>query len=69
MKTYKVALTRSYFVSIQAENRDQAKIFSEYYLGDCPDLSTEEEQIKKHFSIKQIEMVYNESNEIVEITD
>lgn len=69
MKTYKVALTRTYFVSIQAENEDQAKRFSEYYLGDCPDRSNEEVQIEKNFSIKEIEMVYNEANEVVEITD
>ena len=65
MKTYKVALTRTYLVSIQAENEEQAKRYSEYYLGDFSDLSTEKDQIEKNFSIKEIEMVYNEANEIV----
>ena len=69
MKTYKVALTRTYFVSIEAENEDQAKIFSEYYLGNCPDFSNEKEQLEKNFSIKEIEMVYNEANEIVEVVE
>lgn len=69
MKTYKVALTRTYFVSIKAENKDRALRFSEYYLGDCPDLSPERDQIEKNFSIKKIEMVYNEADEVVAITD
>jgi len=69
MKTYKVALTRTYFVSIQAENERQAKRFSEFYLGDCPDLSKEKDQIEKNFSIKEIEMVYNEADEIVAVED
>ncbi|WKZ22705.1 MAG: hypothetical protein QY305_03500 [Candidatus Brocadiaceae baterium WH-1] len=59
MKTYKVALTRTYFVSIQARDEEQAKRLSEYYLGDCPDLSKEKDQIDMEFSIKEIEMVYN----------
>lgn len=67
MTTFKVALTRTYLVSIKAENEFQAKRFSEYYLGDCTDLSNEEEQIERNFSIEEIEMVYNEANEIVSI--
>lgn len=69
MKTYKVALTRTYLIAIQAENEDRAKRFSEYYLGDCLDLSNEEEQLEKNFSIREIEMVYNEANEVVEVGD
>ena len=62
MKTYKVALTRTYLVSIKAENEHQAKTFSEYYLGNCPDLSDEKEQSEKNFSIEEIEMVYNNAD-------
>jgi len=69
MKTYKVALTRIYFVYIKAENEDRALRFSEYYLGNCPDLSNEKEQIEKNFSINEIEMVYNEANEIVAVME
>lgn len=64
MNNYKVALTRTYFVTIKAENIEKAKMFSEYYLGDCPDLSNEKNRIEKNFSIKRIEMVFNEANEI-----
>jgi len=69
MKTYKVALTRVYFVSIQAETEEQAKRFSEFYLGNCIDLSSEKEKLEKNFSIEEIEMVYNEANEILNEDD
>ena len=64
MKTFKIALTRTYLVKIKAENEDKAKQFSEYFLGDCPDLSDEKERLEKTFSIEDIEMVYNEAYEI-----
>ena len=51
-------------VTVKAESEDRAKQFSEYYLGDCPDLSDEKEQREKSFSIEDIEMVYNEADEI-----
>ena len=69
MKTYKVSLTRTYLVSIKAENEDQAKIFSEYYLGDCPDSSNEKERLEKNFSIEEIEMVYNEADGVVDVVE
>lgn len=64
MKTYKLALTRTYVVSIKAENEDRAKIFSEYYLGHFPDLSTEKDRLEKNFFIEGIEMVWNDATEI-----
>ena len=69
MNTYKVALTRTYMVSIKAQSEEDAKIFSEFYIGDCSDLSCENEQIEKNFFIQNIEMVYNESNETIEIME
>ena len=69
MKTFKIALTRTYLVTIKAGNEYKAKQFSEYYLGNCPDLSNEKEQKEKNFSIKEIEMVYNEANETFKVTD
>lgn len=64
MKTYKVALTRTYLVSIKAETEEQAKRLSEFYLGDCPDYSNEKDRLENKFSIEDIEMVYNEAGEI-----
>lgn len=69
MKNYRVTLTRAYFVSIKAENEEDAKMFAEYYLGDCPDLSSEKNRVEQKFSIEDIEMVDNEATEIVEIFD
>lgn len=69
MKTYKVALTRTYLVSIKAKSREQAKRFSEFYLGDCPDHSTKKDRMEHNFSIGEIEMVYNDAGEIVSVTD
>lgn len=64
MKTFKIALTRTYLVTIKAENEDKAKELTEYYLGDFPDLSDEKDQIEKNFSIEDIEMVYNEAEQV-----
>lgn len=69
MRTYKVALTRTYLVSIKAKNEEQAKRLSEFYLGNCPDYSTIKDQLEKKFLIEDIEMVYNEADEVVDIKD
>lgn len=69
MKVYKVALTRDYLVSIKAENEEKAKRFSEFFLGDCPDLSTEKDCSDNNFHIEEVEMVYNDAFEIVEVID
>lgn len=47
MKTYKVALTRTYLVSIKTENKEQVKRLSEFYIGDCPDRSSIQDRLKK----------------------
>lgn len=65
MKTYKVALSRTYIVTIQAESEDRAKRYSEYFLGDCPDISEEKDRIERRFYIEDLEMVYNEATEIL----
>jgi len=64
MKTFKVALTRTYLVTLEADTCEQAKIFAEYYLGDCPDLSNKKNQKDKHVQFKKLEMVYNEANKV-----
>jgi len=69
LKTFKVALTRTYLVSIKADSEEMAKKYSEYYLGDCQDLSNDKEKIEKNFSIEDIELVYNEANEIFTLID
>lgn len=64
MKIYTVTLSRTYRISIKANNEYDAKLFSEYYIGDCPDLSNTRDQKEKNFSIKNIELVYNEAYNI-----
>ena len=65
MKMFKVALIRTYIISIKAESEESAKSFSEFYLGDSPDLSTQKDKSDKNFAIEDIEMVYNNATEII----
>jgi hypothetical protein len=63
MKRFKVSLTRSYIVTIDAENEQQARKLSEFYLGDCPDLSASDDRKTGKFKIHEIEMTFNEAIE------
>ena len=65
MKNYKVLLTRSYIVTIYAEDIDRAKNYTEFYLGDCPDLSKPKDRKNQNFKIKEIEMALNEATNII----
>ncbi|OGB62286.1 MAG: hypothetical protein A2Y94_00035 [Caldithrix sp. RBG_13_44_9] len=65
MKTFKVVLTRTYIISIKAESKERAKSFSEFYLGNCPDLSTQKDRSDKNFAIDDIELVINNAMEII----
>jgi len=66
MNKYKVALTRVYIVTINAENEEMAKRLSEFYLGNLPDLSNEKDRRTMKFSIDELEMAYNDAPEIIE---
>ena len=39
IKTYKVSLSRAYIVTIKAKDRQKARRYAEFYIGDCPDIS------------------------------
>jgi hypothetical protein len=67
MKKYKVLLARSYIVTIYAEHENHARKYTEFYLGDCPDLSKLKDQRDRKFKIKEIEMTFNEAFESKEI--
>jgi hypothetical protein len=67
MKKFEVSLVRSYIVSICAENKEQARKFSEFYLGNCPDLSKPTDRREYKFKIKDIEMTYNDAVEVKEM--
>ena len=67
MKKYEVLLARSYIVTIYAEHEDQARRYTEFYLGDCPDLSKPKDRIDQKFKISEIEMAINEAFELKEV--
>ncbi|MCZ7611960.1 MAG: hypothetical protein M5U17_17615 [Ignavibacterium sp.] len=70
MKTYKVALTRTYLVSIKTEKkRTSEKAFRNFILRDCPDRSSIQDRLKKKFIIEDIEMIYNEAEEVLDVED
>jgi len=67
MKKYRVLLSRTYIVDIQAENKEEACRNVEYYLGDCEDLSTENDRKKDNFLIDTIEPAINDAFEVTEV--
>ena len=69
MKTYKVLLTRSYVVYIDAKNEDDARRYSEFFIEDAKDCSTEKEQRKHHFKIGEMEIMMNEAFDAEEVKE
>ena len=67
MKKYELLLTRSYIVTVYAQDKDKACKCAEFYLGDCPDLSRPKDRKDQKFKIKEIEMTFNETYEAKEI--
>lgn len=65
MKTFKVALTRAYIVTIQAKSMEEAQKYTEFYLGHFPDLSTKQDQLDKKFTIENLELVINDASELI----
>lgn len=66
MKKFEVILTKSYILTIHANNEDDAKDFAEFYTSDVKDISTKEDKLKDKFEIINIECKINEaSNPIV----
>ena len=67
MKTYEVLLSRSYIVTIHANNEGNARRFSELFLSKCTDLSELTDQKEQKFKIDDIEMTINDAFESKEI--
>lgn len=61
MEKYKVLLNRSYVVTICAESEYQACMYTEYFIGDCGDLSGPLDRKEKNFEIEEIELTINEA--------
>lgn len=69
MKKYKVALSRAYIVTIEAENKEMARRCAEFYIGDCSDASTIKDQQKDKFSIIEIEPTINDAIDVEEVNE
>lgn len=67
MKTYEVVLVKSYIVKIQADNKSNAKDFSEYFTSDIKNLSTKVDEVNYGFKIESIDCKYNEVLEVNEL--
>lgn len=67
MKKFKVLLTRDYLVDIRAENKEQAKLFAEYFVAGGIDASTENERMQYKFEIERIKPTVNDAFEVEEI--
>ncbi len=61
MKTFQVVLTKSFLVTVNAENEQDAKHFAEFYTSDVKDISTEKDRQNEHFSLEEIECTVNEA--------
>ncbi len=66
MKSYKVFLTRVYTVNIKANNKEDAQYYSEFFIGNCNDCSTVQDQKRGEFKIGDIELSLNEAFEVEE---
>ena len=67
MKTFKVALPRTYLVEIEASDEKQAKFLTEFFLSFPRDASSAKEKAGYAFRFKEIEMVTNEAFKAEEI--
>ena len=67
MKSYEVLLSRSYVVTIQARNEEDALRHCEFYIGGEKDISTLKEKEVDQFRISEIEMMINDAFEVKEI--
>lgn len=64
MKNFKVMLTRNYIVDISADNKEDAKLLSEFFISSVKDDSNKLNQSELKFNINNIEMTFNEAFEV-----
>ena len=61
MKTYQVAITKAYVITIKAKSEEHARRMCEFYTGDINVIATAEEIKRENFSIEDIECTMNET--------
>ena len=64
MKMYQITLTKAYTVTINADEKAQAKRLAEFYTGDIQDISTVQDRKKHGFNIEQIICGMNEAFDV-----
>jgi len=62
MSTYQIGLARTYLITIQAENQENAKRLAELFIIES-DISTPAERQEYKFSIDEIELEENDAFE------
>jgi len=67
VKTYEVVLTKSYIVTIKANNKEDAEEYSTLFTGDIQDISKIEDRRKLNFQIEEIDCKINETFGVEEI--
>ena len=61
MKTFRVVLTKSFLVTINAKNEQDARHLAEFYTSDIQDISTTKDRQNDRFFIEEIECTVNEA--------
>jgi hypothetical protein len=69
MEKFVVTLSRTYNVSIFANNRETAKHCVEFFLDDCKDISENIDRDNMQFRIEEIKPMLNEAIEVNESYD
>lgn len=67
MNTYRVVLSRTYVVNVNAETVEKAKDVAEFFTSHITDISNEKDRKKESFSIVDIECMLNEALEAQEV--
>ena len=68
MNKFRVTLTRAYFVTIEAEDEDQARSYAEFYINDVKAVSAKQAAAEHQFLIQDIEPLMNEATEVIKVT-
>ena len=68
-KLFNVELVRTYMVKIEAGSKEDAKELTEFFIGTSKDASNDYHKKEFNFDIKDIDLRYNESNQVYELKD
>jgi len=60
-QTFQVVVTKSFLVTVEAENQQNALEFAEIFTSDIQDLSSEKDRQEHNFSIDEIENTFTQA--------